>query len=90
MKKILIALSAVALTSGVALANDFSLDLKQGATVKPAPFFNSRYGDAAPPVRVVVEPGDTIDYGSTAAIRNPDSNNTVKLNGPINSSEFDR
>ncbi|QPC87363.1 hypothetical protein GA830_11890 [Mesorhizobium sp. NBSH29] len=88
MKKILIALATVALTSGVALANDFSGDLKYDAPSQAAPFFNNRYGDAAPRSNVVNEPRAGVDYSSTASIRNPDSEQ-VKT-GPVDSFEYDR
>lgn len=84
MKKTILAVAAVLMTSGVALANDYSGNLQYDTRANAHPFYNDRYGDAAPPNVVVKAP--SADYTGSAAI----SNNQSRSNGPRPTNESDR
>lgn len=83
MRKTILALAAVLMTSGVALANDYSGNLQHDAQTTARPVYNDRYGDAAPPTVVVKAP--SADYTGSAAISSPYSSN-----GPTPTNQFDR
>jgi hypothetical protein len=83
MRKTILALAAVLMTSGVALANDYSGNLQYDTQTTARPFYNDRYGDAAPPTVVVKQP--STDYTGSAAI-----SSQYSTNGPTPTNEFDR
>ena len=83
MRKTILALAAVVMTSGVALANDYSGNLQYDTRANAHRFHNDRYGDAAPPNVVVKAP--SIDYTGSAAI-----SSQYSTNGPTPTNEYDR
>ncbi len=84
MKKTILVISAVLMSSGAALADDFSSNLQYDSPAKQQRVVNSRYGDAAPPSVVVKAPA-SIDYSGTAAISSKHS-----VRGPTPTNEYDR
>jgi hypothetical protein len=83
MKKTILAISAVLMTSGAVLADDFSGNLQYETPTTNQRFYNDRYGDAAPPSVVVKAP--SADYTGTAAISGQRS-----VRGPVPTNEYDR
>jgi hypothetical protein len=84
MKKTILTLAAVLLTSGAAMANDFSGNLQYDSATSGQQTYNDRYGDAAPP-SVVVKAPSAPHYSGSAAI-----SSSYSRNGPTPTNEYDR
>jgi hypothetical protein len=84
MKKTILVIYAVLMTSSVALADDFSGNLQYDSPAAQQRVVNKRYGDAAPRSVVVKAPA-SIDYSGTAAISGKRS-----IRGPRPTNESDR